>query len=846
MRFLLAFFFCLEQVSFSAKGQPKAKSTEARQLLNFDRDWKFILNPDETIIKSKPESLNWRSINLPHDWGIEGSYSETNGDWQSGYLPAGIGYYQKTFNSTAELLNKQVAIVFDGVYWNSEVWINGHFLGKRPNGYIGFTYNLDKYLKKGKNVVTVKVDHSKPLSGRWYTGSGIYRHVWLKVTNAVYINDRDLQIQSDVDTKNAKVSINLDVLNTQANNTSTVQKIDILNPEGKIVKSISKNVNLKSGENPQNYVFDIPSAKLWSIESPYLYQATFSVSIKGKLVDEYSVNFGIRKIEFSGEWGFKLNGENTKIKGVCLHQDAGLFGVAVPDEVLLGRLKQLKLMGTNAIRTSHHPFSPEFYNMCDSLGMMVMDEAFDGWEVAKAADDYGNYFNEWWNQDLTDLILRDRNHPSVIMWSIGNEVRKPTVETQTKLVDLIHQLDPGRPVTQGGVDPTRGMKGEEAITNLDVKGFNGDGEEKGVYENYHAAYPNVPMIGTEVPHTYQTRGVYRTKTNWRRRDFPAPWEINSKQAGKMGGLAEKVFPIEDLSKEEVFPEEQTTQYYKDFKFIDIPNSQPWSGNLFYQSSYDNATVRSSARKAWQHTLELPYVMGQFRWTGYDYLGETNQWPSRMANFGVIDICGFPKDHYYLYRSLWTDKPMVHILPHWTHPGKEGIIIPMVVYTNCDEVNLQLNGKDLGTKPYVGEQLVWNIPYQSGELIVTGSKNGKQVTKEIVKTAGKPAKIQISTTEKSMTADGKDVLLCEVTITDQEGVPVPQASPLLSFKISGKGIIKGTDNGDPLDLTNYTSNKRRAFKSKCLVVIQAAEEPGNIILEASGDGLISTSLKIEVK
>jgi beta-galactosidase len=239
-------------------------------------------------------------------------------------------------------------------------------------------------------------------------------------------------------------------------------------------------------------------------------------------------------------------------------------------------------------------------------------------------------------------------------------------------------------------------------------------------------------------------------------------------------------------------------------------------------------------------------MGQFRWTAFDYLGETNQWPSRMANFGVIDICGFPKDHYYLYQSLWTDKPMVHMLPHWTHPGKEGVIIPMVVYTNCDEVNLQLNGKDLGTKPYLGEQLVWDIPYQPGELVVTGFKNGKLVAKEIVKTAGKPAKIQISTAEKSMTADGKDVLLCEVTITDEQGIPVPQASPLLSFEISGKGTIKGTDNGDPLDLTDYTSTKRRAFKSKCLVVIQAIEEPGNVVLEASGEGLATSSLKIEVK
>lgn len=842
MRFLVLFIIGIKMLALSAT----AKNKEPRQLLNFDLDWKFILNPNETDIKTNPESLSWRNVNLPHDWGIEGSYNKNNGDWQSGYLPAGIGYYKKTFVVNEEQLNKQISIVFDGVYLNSEVWINGHFLGKRPNGYIGFAYNLSQHLHKGNNEIVVKVDHSKPLTGRWYTGSGIYRHVWLKITDPVYVNDENLQVQSEVQGKSAKVDINLNVVNKQSNTKNVTVKVDVYNPNGRLVKSTSKNFNIQQGQNASSFNFEIQSPQLWSIQSPNLYQLKVSVYADKKIVDNYSMNFGVRKIEFSGEWGFKLNGKNTKIKGVCMHQDAGLFGVAVPDEVLLGRLKQLKSMGTNAIRTAHHPFSPEFFNMCDSLGIMVMDEAFDGWEVAKARDDYGNYFEEWWERDLTDLILRDRNHPSVIMWSIGNEVRKPTVETQTKLIALIHKLDPGRPVTQGGVDPTRGMKGDETKTNLDVKGFNGDGEEIGVYESYHAKFPDVPMIGTEVPHTYQTRGVYKTQTHWRRKDFPAPWEINSKQAGKMGGLATKVFPIEDLSKNEVFPEEQTTKYFKDLKFIDIPNMQPWSSQLFHQSSYDNATVRSSARKAWQRTLELPYVMGQFRWTAYDYLGETNQWPSRMANFGVIDICGFPKDHYYLYQSLWTNEPMVHLLPHWTHPGKEETIIPMVVYTNCDSVSLQLNGKHLGTKTYVGEQLVWDVPYQPGTITVSGFKNGKQVVKEEVKTAGKATKIKIETTEKSMVANGRDVLLCEVTITDAHGTPVPQASLLLDFKITGSGTIKGTDNGDPIDLTDYTSSKRRTFRGKCLVALQAKPQKGKIILQASGPGLETTTLQIEVK
>lgn len=846
MRFLMLFFICVIMITLPSRAASGGKKNDARQLLNFDMDWKFILNPDESIIKLKPESLKWKAVDLPHDWSIEGSYSETNSDWQSGFLPSGIGYYKKTFNIDQSLLKKQISIVFEGVYLNSEVWINGHYLGKRPNGYIGFSYNLNKFLVKGKNIITVKVDHAKPLTGRWYTGSGIYRHVWLKVTNPVYVNDANLQIQTDIFENETKVNINFDIENKETNSKTLKLKIEVMDPNGKLVKSISRNLNLSKGQNTQHQIFEIESPKLWSVQSPHLYRLQFSLFSNDDIIDDYSLNFGIRKTEFSGDWGFKLNGEITKIKGVCMHQGAGLFGSAVPDEVWLRRLKLLKEMGTNAIRTSHNPFPPKFYDLCDSLGLMVMDEAFDGWEKPKAKDDYGNYFEEWWKRDLTDFILRDRNHPSIIMWSIGNEVRNPTVETQMKLIGLIHQLDPGRAVTQGGVDPTRGMKGDETRTNLDVKGFNGDGEEIGTFENYHAQFPDVPLIGTEVPHTYQTRGVYRTKTNWRRRDFPAPWEINSGQAGKLGNLGSKTYPIEDLSAVEVFPEEKTTQYYKDFKFIDIPNAQPWTPNLYYQSSYDNATVRSSARRAWQHTLELPYLMGQFRWTAFDYLGESNKWPSRMANFGVIDICGFPKDHYYLYQSLWTVAPMVHVLPHWTHPGKEGAIIPMVVYTNCDSVSMQLNGQDLGTKPYLGEQLVWDIPYQPGELVVKGFKDGKEVANEVIKTAGKAMKIQISTKEKSMIADGKDMLLCEVTITDETGIPVPKNSTLLNFKISGAGKIKGSDNGDPLDLTAYTSNKRRTFSGKCLVVIQSTKEKGKITLEVSGDGLKTEKLEIKSK
>lgn len=811
-----------------------------RQRINMDDSWQFTLNPDENKLKENAAGLPWRTVNLPHDWSIEGSYSENNGDWQSGYLPAGIGIYQKILNVPQNWLKKEVSITFDGVYMNSEVWINGHLLGKRPNGNLGFTYSLSKFLKEGRNVIRVKADHSKPLSARWYTGSGIYRHVWLNVTDKTRVNQENIQVISNLSSGNADVNVKFTLENGTSLARNILVKKEILNPLGEVVASASHLVKVTAGSNPQTSMFKIEQPMLWGIEKPQLYKIKLSLIENNRVIDNFLLNFGIRKTDFSGAWGFKLNGEPLKIKGMCMHQEAGPFGSAIPDEVLLARLKQLKNIGLNAIRTSHNPFSPEFYNLCDSLGIMVLNEAFDGWEIEKARDDYGNYFEDWWEKDVTDFILRDRNHPSVIMWSLGNEVRKPTLETQQKLLDLFHRLDPGRPVTQGGVDPTRGMKGDTRRTQLDIMGFNGDGEEIGIFEEFHAKFPEVPVIATEVPHTYQTRGIYKTITHWRRHDFPAPWEIKSGQAGTMKGLEGRVFPIENLSEKEVFPESTTTKYFRNGAYFDILNPKPWARNLYYQSSYDNASVRSSARKAWQRTLELPYVMGQFRWTAFDYLGESNQWPSRMANFGIIDVCGFPKDHYYLYKSLWTDNPMVHILPHWTHPGKEDQIIPMVVYTNCDSVNLSLNGNSLGTKKYSGEQLIWQVPYQAGKLKAVGYRNGVAVSNQEVQTAGKPTNITIKATENQMKADGKDVLLCEITVTDANGNPVPGSEEVLEFTIHGPAKIKVTDNGDPLDLTDYISAKRKTFNGKCLVVLQSLKEKGTVRLEAKGKNLSTAS------
>lgn len=810
-----------------------------------DFDWQFHLGDVENGESPDLNTENWRTLDLPHDWSIEGEYSQDNGtDWQSGFLPVGIGWYRKTLDWNPEWKDKTVKINFEGIYLNSDVWINGNHLGHRPNGYVGFEYDLTDQLKKGKNVIAVKVDQSKPLTGRWYTGSGIYRHVWLKIQNPLHIQNQGVSFSaSDVSEKKSDFEVEVSVQNESKKDEKIQVIATLIDKNGLEIASLNSTLNSISNQSGNvKLKGEVSNPQRWSPGNPYLYKLKTSIKKGNKIIDENEIKVGFRKLEFSADFGFKLNGTVTKIKGVCDHHTAGSVGAAVPDDVWRYRLKLLKDMGCNAIRTSHNPFSPKFYDLCDELGIMVMNEFLDGWDVEKADDDYGLYFEEWWKTDGTDFIKRDRNHPSVIIWSIGNEVRKPTREMQKQLVDLFHSLDLTRPVTQGGHDPTRGMTGEDLPSQLDLKGFNGDGEEIGVLENFHEKFPDIPMICTEVPHTYQTRGVYRTQTHWRRRDFPAMWEV--KNGGKMGALANRVFPIPNLALTEVFPEEGSTQFYKNGKYYPIENNAPWSKNLYYQSSYDNASVRSSARKAWQRTRDIPYVMGQFRWGSFDYLGETNNWPSRFANFGVIDICGFPKDHFYLYQSMWTEKPMVHILPHWTHPGKEGVKIPVVIYTNCDEVELFLNDKSLGKQKYEDEQLVWMVPYETGSIKAVAKKGGKIVAEDAQTTAGEAAKIKLSPDKTLIFANRTDVVHVAVDITDEHGIFCPHAENAIEFKVSGPAKIIGIDNGDPIDLSDYKTNVRRAFRGKVMLLIQSTDARGTISISAKSEKLKDSVVTIQ--
>lgn len=783
---------------------------KSRQRVSIDFDWKFYLGEQKNAALENFDDTDWRLLDIPHDWSIEGEYNQDNPAGIAGaFLPTGIGWYRKNIKIENLQKSDKYFVEFDGVYMNSEVYLNGQLLGNRPYGYISFSYDLTPYLKEGTNCLAVRVDNSKAPSGRWYTGTGIYRHVWLTKTSNLYIPQWGISITStNVSEKNAKVQF----VGQIKNETGSNQKVEVLNTvynaDNIEIVSSKKTITIaKNGEFSQEFRIENPN--LWSPKTPEMYALETKLFVNGQLNDTYKTPFGIRSIELKGSKGFYLNGKAIKFKGLSNHHDAGPVGSAVPEDVLYRRLKLIKDMGCNALRTTHNPFSPEFYTMCDTLGIMVMDEAFDGWFTPKAEHDYGNYFKDWWQRDLTDFIKRDRNHPSVVIWSIGNEVRGFKPSAQKEIVEFLKDIDSTRPITQG--------RGHSA-PYIDIAGFNGHGEYKGVLEKYHKDNPDKLIIGTEITHTSQTRGVYRTKTWYRTKDNPAPWE----KPGQFKKMAPRVYKILDLSTTEVFP----------------------GITKKYQSSYDNSIVRIGVRDDWNRVKTHDYYIGNFRWTGFDYLGESFGWPARTANFGIIDLAGFPKDHYYLYQSLWSDKPMVHILPHWTHPGKEGIEIPVVVYTNCERAELFLNGTSLGEQKMTDDrQIVWMVPYEKGELKVVAKNQGKIICEKKYNSAEEAKTIHLKIDKQNILANKTDVVHVEVSIVDNQGIIFPDANNLIDFEISGPGKIIGVENGDILDLSPHKVNYRKAFKGKCLLLIQATDNPGIIEVTAKSSNLDASTVKI---
>jgi len=816
-----------EQKSAQQTTQQVDRETEnisnlARERLNIDFDWLFYLGDEPKAKQAVFDDKQWRTLDLPHDWSIEGEYNKDNpAGIRGGFLPTGTGWYRKHLDWNNSWADKRVMLEFDGVYMNSEVWVNGQAVGKRPYGYISFSYDITEHLQAGSNVIAVRVDNSLAPSGRWYTGSGIYRHVWLTTTSAQHIPYSGVFVRSEnVSEQQAELKISTEIKNTASQQVTLALQTEVLDNLGKVVATVTTpiDVNAKQMQTVEQTV-PVKNPQLWSIEIPNLYTVRHTIFNEQQVVDVLETTTGIRTIDFTVDKGFLLNGESVILQGISMHHDAGPVGAAVPEDVLRRRLTSLKAMGVNALRNTHNPFAPEFYQMANEMGFVIMNEAFDGWWDAKAKYDYGLYFDDWWQRDLTDFMRRDRNHPSVIMWSVGNEVPRYTPEQQKTLVEFAKKLDETRPITQG-----RGYAGGY----LSIAGFNGHGEYKGAIEEFHKENPNTPVIGTEMTHTIHTRGIYRSKTSYRTRDFPAPWEVRPKGGPKKiwQKIKDKVYPVDDLTEEEFFE----------------------GVSPFYGSSFDNSLVRMPISAEIKLARDLPYLLGTFRWTAFDYIGESFGWPARTANFGVLDLAGFEKGAYYLYQSQWSKEPMVYMDPHWTHPGKEGRVVPVVVYTNQESAELFLNGKSLGEKTFGKNkdddmQLVWQVPYQPGKLTVQAKQGSEVVLEQTRYTAGKPASVAISADKSIIKANKRDVVHLEIDVVDKQGYPVPAADNRLNFTLDGPGKLIGVENGDILDLEPHKVPTRKAFMGKVLALVQATDTSGDIIVTVSGAGLKSQQVVI---
>ena len=802
----LCFFVSIMLVGFHLNAQQNPRSKE-----NFDQNWKFFLGDNSNAKNTIFNDEKWRNLNLPYDWSIEGKFSEKNPSTPNeGALPTGIGWYRKTFTLPSSSKNKNIYIDFDGIYRNSEVWINGHYLGKRPNGYISFRYDLTPYavFNGKKNVIAVRVDNSEQPNSRWYSGSGIYRNVWLVTTQKIAVGHWGTFVSTPkVSDQFAEINVKTSVKNSTGKPQQVNLETTVFDPEGKkVAVKTASNILLKDSVTQVSQDFNLNYPKLWSVEKPQLYRVQTKITDKNSITDVYETPLGIRFFNFDAKTGFSLNGKPMKILGVCLHHDLGALGAAINTRAIERELEIMKNMGCNAIRTSHNPPAPEFLDLCDKMGFLVMDEAFDQWKKKKNSKDYHLDFAEWHKKDLEDQIKRDRNHPSVFMWSIGNEIREQFDSSGTRiakeLTEIVKNLDITRPVTSAltEMEPDKNFITQANV--LDVLGFNYKHEQ---YSKLPERFPGQKFIASETTSALETRGHY---------DMPSDsmrfWPANGKQ-----------------------------------KFVENGNPD------LTVSAYDNVAAYwgTSHEEAWRAVKNADFMSGLFVWTGFDYLGEPvpYPYPARSSYYGIVDLAGFPKDIYYLYQSEWTDKPVLHLLPHWNWtPGK--ITDVWAYYSQADEVELFLNGKSLGTKKKEGDQMhvMWRLKFEPGTIKAISRKNGKVVLTDEVKTAGKAAKIELIADRKTIKADGKDLSFITVKILDADGNVVPKADNLINFKINGKGFIAGVDNGLQTSLEPFKADYRKAFNGLCLVIVQAKEKAGKISIIASSDGLKSENINLQTK
>jgi len=763
---------------------------------SFNDGWKFYLGDAAGAEAPGFGDTTWTSLSVPHDWTPALGMSQSSpGGSGEGYSIGGIGWYRKTFTLDSSAVGKRVLIEFDGVYYNSQVWINGTSLGTWPYGYTTFQYDLTSYVKTdgSNNVIAVRVNNKQP-SSRWYTGSGIYRNVWLTTLDPVHVAFNGGFITTPtVSTSSATVSVATEIENLATSATSIKLRTSLLDPSGMVVAadtSAASEIAAGGKVTTVTQSLTVPNPKLWSLESPTLYRAKIEVLVGDQTVDTYVSPIGLRWTRFDANTGFYLNDKPVKIWGVCNHHDLGALGAVVNVRAIERQLQILKGMGTSGLRTSHNPPAPELLALADRMGMLIMDEAFDAWEQAKVANDYHLYFGDWAQRDLQSFVRRDRNHPSVVMWSIGNEIGGATAATGKKLRDWVKAIDTTRPVTWAA-NHMKSDSGQRAVAALlDLQGYNyfvGDANTDSgnlVIDNDHKSNQDWKIFGSEELSNVKSRGVYTTQNtnlHWTGCNDP-PKQCSSYDVGWGDGF----------NTEEMFL---------------ISTKRPW-------------------------------FFGQFDWTGFDYGGEPTPygWPSKSSYFGIIDTAGFPKDIYYFYQSKLTTDPMVHLLPHWN--WSTGNTVWVWAYSNCDSVELFLNDKSQGSKTLDASttRLEWNVAWASGTLRAEGKRNGIVVVTQEIKTATAAAQIKLSADRTQIAADGRDLVFVTADIQDTSGAFVPTANSGVSFAVSGPGRLVGVDNGDPTDTTSYTSPKRNAFNGKALAIVQSTGQPGQIVVTATSSGL----------
>lgn len=806
----------------------------------FVSGWRFHLgNPEGDASRQDFDDGAWRLLDLPHDWSIEGDFSADHpARKEGGALPGGLGWYRKVFEAPREWQGKKVFVDFDGVYMNSEVFVNGNSLGVRPYGYSSFRYDLTPYLKWGeRNVLAVKVDNSTQPNSRWYSGSGIYRNVWLTVVDPVHVGHWGTFVTTpEVTGEKAVMEVRTMVKNDGQAGRRVGVVSTLLDARGRMVAGQSGFVDVPAGGcSEASHTLIMTAPELWSTEHPYLYKVRTELKVDGRSVDTYYTTTGVRHFKFDARTGFWLNGKHMKINGVCMHHDLGCLGAAVNVRAIKRQLEILKEMGCNGIRCTHNPPAPELLDLCDRMGFVVMDEAFDMWRIHKTAYDYACYFDRWHERDLADLVLRDRNHPCIFMWSVGNEVGEqwrnagrdtlsvedanillnfgrdesdlPRLEgthvntlLAAKLTGLVHRYDPTRPVLTGN---NRGGKDNllhKPEAGMDIIGYN-----YCVWDTPKVpeVFPGRPFLLTESISGLMTRGFYRMPS-----DSMYVWPMRGE--------------------------------------VRVPE-----GSNHLTSAYDNCHVPwgCSHEAGMRMVKNNDFISGQYVWTGFDYIGEPTPFPfpSRSSYFGIIDLAGFPKDVYYMYQSEWTEKPVLHLFPHWN--WKEGQKVDLWVYYNqADEVELFVNGKSQGTKRKGRDDfhVAWRVRYEPGTVKAVSRKDGKEVLVREIHTAGVPARIRLTADRDTLCADGRDLAFVTVEVLDRDGNLCPEAENLVHFEVGGQVLIAGVDNGSPFSMERFKDTKRKAFFGKCLVVLQSNGKAGHATLKAVSEGLDGAELKIKME